>query len=40
MLIHDMEEEIKNNMLIINAYEEFVEAERKRSEEQYSISKQ
>ena len=40
VLIHDMEEEIKNNMLIINAYEEFVEAERKRSEEQYSISKQ
>lgn len=38
VLIHDMEEEIKNNMLIINAYEEFVEAERKRSEEQYSIS--
>ena len=38
VLIHDMEEEVKNNMLIINAYEEFVEAERKRSEEQYSIS--
>ena len=38
VLIRDMEEEVKNNMLIINAYEEYVEAERKRSEEQYSIS--
>ena len=37
VLIRDMEEEVKNNRLIINAYEEYVEAERKRSEEQYSI---
>lgn len=37
VLIQNMEEEIKNNELIINAYEEYVEAERKRSEEQYSI---
>ena len=38
VLIRDMEEEVKNNMMIIKAYEEYVEAERKRSEEQYSIS--
>ena len=38
VLIRDMEEEVKNNMLIIRAYEEYVEAERKRSEEQYSIT--
>ena len=38
MLIQDLEEEVKNNMLIIKAYEEYVELERKRSEEQYSIS--
>ena len=37
VLIQNMEEEVKNNELIINAYEEYVEAERKRSEEQYSI---
>jgi len=37
VLIQNMEEEIKNNELIINAYEKYVEAERKRSEEQYSI---
>ena len=37
VLIRDMEEEVRNNRLIINAYEEYVEAERKRSEEQYSI---
>lgn len=38
VLIRDMEEEVKNNRLIIKAYEEYVEAERKRSEEQYSVS--
>ena len=38
VLIQNMEEEIKNNELIIRAYGEYVEAERKRSEEQYSIS--
>ena len=37
VLIRDMEDEVRNNMLIINAYEEYVEAERKRSEEEYSI---
>ena len=37
VLIQNMEEEIKSNDLIIKAYEEYVEAERKRSEEQYSI---
>ena len=31
-------QEVKNNKLIIKAYEEYVEAERKRSEEEYSIS--
>ena len=36
VLIQNMEEEIKSNDLIIKAYEEYVEAERKRSEEQYS----
>ena len=36
-LIQNLEEEIKNNNLIIKAYSEYVEAERKRSEEQYSI---
>ena len=35
-----MEVEIKNNKLIIWAYEEYVEAERKRSEEQYTIPKE
>ena len=38
VLIRDMEDEVRNNMLIINAYEEYVEAERKRSEEEYSIA--
>ena len=38
VLIRDMEVEIKNNKLIIIAYEEYVEAERKRSEAEYSIS--
>ena len=38
VLIRDMEVEVKNNRLIIRAYEEYVEAERKRSEEEYSIS--
>ncbi len=38
VLIRDMEVEVKNNKLIIKAYEEYVEAERKRSEEEYSIS--
>lgn len=38
VMIQDLEEEVKNNKLIIKAYEEYVEAERKRSEEQYSIS--
>lgn len=37
VLIQNLEEEVKNNELIIKAYEEYVEAERKRSEEQYSI---
>ena len=38
VLIRDMEVEVKNNKLIIKAYEEYVETERKRSEEEYSIS--
>ena len=38
VLIHDLEEEVKNNMLIINAYEEYVQAERKRSDQQYSLA--
>ena len=38
LLIRDMEDEVRNNMLIINAYEEYVETERKRSEEEYSIA--
>ena len=38
VLIRDMEVEVENNRLIIRAYEEYVEAERKRSEEEYSIS--
>ena len=38
VMIRDMEELVKNNRLIIKAYEEYVEAERKRSEEQYTIS--
>ena len=40
VLIQNLEEEVRNNELIIKAYEEYVEAERKRSEEQYSISEQ
>ena len=39
-LIQSLEEKIKNNDLIINAYEEFVERERKRSDEQYMISEE
>ncbi|MBR1514869.1 MAG: YihY/virulence factor BrkB family protein [Bacteroidales bacterium] len=38
LLIQNLEEECKNNDLIIRAYEEFVERERKRSDEEYSIS--
>ncbi|MBQ8959018.1 MAG: YihY/virulence factor BrkB family protein [Bacteroidales bacterium] len=38
LLIENLEEECKNNDLIIRAYEEFVERERKRSDEEYSIS--
>ena len=38
VLIRNMEEEIKNNELIIRAYEEYVEQERKRSGEQYSLA--
>ena len=37
VLIRNLEEENKNNDLIIKAYEEFVEQERKRSDEQYSM---
>ena len=40
VLIQNLEDEIKNNELIIKAYGEFVDAERKRSEEQYSIPKE
>ena len=39
-LIQNLEEETKNNNLIIKAYKEFVERERKRSDEQYSISEE
>lgn len=35
VLIHDLEEENKNYELIIKAYEEFAEAERKKVDEQY-----
>ena len=38
VLIHNLEEETKNNNLIIKAYEEYVERERKSSGEQYSLS--
>ena len=39
-LIQNLEEETKNNNLIIKAYKEFVERERKRSDEQYSLSEE
>ena len=39
VMIRDLDEEVKNNMLIIKAYAEYVELERKRSEEEYSIAK-
>ena len=38
MLIRDLEIEVKNNKLIIRAYEEYVDLERKRSEEEYSVA--
>ena len=37
VLIQNLEEECKNNDLIISAYEEFIEQERKHSGEQYSV---
>lgn len=38
LMIQNLAEECKNNELIIKAYEEFIEQERKRSDEEYSIS--
>ena len=38
VVIQNLEEEVKNNDLIIKAYEEFVEQERKRSDAQYSLA--
>lgn len=40
VLIQNLEEENKNNDLIIKAYQEYVERERKRSDEQYLISEE
>jgi peptidoglycan hydrolase CwlO-like protein len=38
VLIQNLEEEVRNKEMIIKAYEEYVEQERKRSNEQYSIA--
>ena len=38
VLIRDLEIEVENNKLIIRAYEEYVDLERKRSEEEYSVA--
>lgn len=38
VLIRDLEIEVKNNKLIIRAYEEYVDLERKRSEAEYSVA--
>jgi membrane protein len=40
VLIQNLEEEVKNNELIIKAYEEYVEQERKRSDAQYSLAEE
>ena len=40
VLIQNLKEETKNNDLIIKAYEEYVEQERKRSVEQYSFAEE